>query len=120
MSVTTGRANFNRAIGELLATPTINTNTLILNVDSGSAFSVAINQNINTFTITGSIAGTTGITLITTGNGTAYAITWPGSVKWAGGTAPTYTSTNGKQDIYSFVTVTTGASWFGFVGGQDY
>jgi len=44
-------------------------------------------------------------------------VTWA-TVNWAGGTAPTVTSTASKQDIYSFFS--DGTSWYGVNGGQNY
>jgi len=44
-------------------------------------------------------------------------VTWS-TVKWAGGTAPTITSTASRQDILSFFS--DGSSWFGVVVGQNY
>jgi hypothetical protein len=44
-------------------------------------------------------------------------VTWS-TVKWAGGTAPTITSTASKQDIYSFFS--DGTSWYGVTVGQNF
>jgi hypothetical protein len=44
-------------------------------------------------------------------------VTWT-TVNWAGGTAPTITSTASKQDIYSFFS--DGTSWYGVTVGQNY
>lgn len=44
-------------------------------------------------------------------------VTWS-TVKWAGGTAPTITSTASRQDILSFFS--DGTNWFGVVVGQNY
>ena len=44
-------------------------------------------------------------------------VTWS-TVNWAGGTAPTVTSTASKQDIYSFFS--DGTSWYGVTVGQNY
>jgi len=45
--------------------------------------------------------------------------TWPATVKWAGGTAPTLTATAAKTDIVAFA-CTDGASWFGTVVGMNF
>jgi len=55
-------------------------------------------------------------TLIATLSSTP-AITWPTSVDWAGGTAPTLTAAG--VDIFSFVTTNGGTTWFGFTAGAD-
>jgi len=44
-------------------------------------------------------------------------VTWS-TVKWAGGTAPTITSTASRQDIYSFFA--DGTNWYGVTVGQNY
>jgi hypothetical protein len=44
-------------------------------------------------------------------------VTWS-TVKWAGGTAPTITSTASRQDIYSFFA--DGTNWYGVNVGQNY
>jgi hypothetical protein len=45
-------------------------------------------------------------------------VTWPASVVWAGGVAPTLTTTAGKRDVYRFVSF-SGASWVGEVVAQN-
>jgi hypothetical protein len=45
-------------------------------------------------------------------------ITWTGTVKWAGGIAPTLTTTTLATDVLSFVCI-NGTDWLGFVSGQD-
>lgn len=59
-------------------------------------------------------------TLAITANGTAHAPTWPASVKWASGGAPTVTTTNTKTDFFTFITYDGGTTWFGFVAGQNF
>jgi len=45
-------------------------------------------------------------------------VTWPASVKWPGGTAPTITATASKGDKYVFTA--DGSSWAGSNAGQNY
>ena len=47
-------------------------------------------------------------------------VTWPGSVRWGGATAPTLTTTANKVDIITFVTMDEGTKWYGFVAAQDF
>ena len=49
---------------------------------------------------------------------TARTITWPASVDWAGGTAPTLTATNNGVDIFTFFTLDGGTTYYGFTAGQ--
>ncbi|CAN7345396.1 hypothetical protein LJR074_001973 [Acidovorax sp. LjRoot74] len=44
--------------------------------------------------------------------------TWPATVRWPGGTAPTITGTASRTDVISFVS--DGTYWLGFVGGQNF
>jgi len=45
--------------------------------------------------------------------GTARAITWPASVEWASGAAPTLTQTTSARDDFTLLTVDGGVSWSG-------
>jgi hypothetical protein len=68
-------------------------------------------------------ANAVGFTFLLVGDGTGRTMNWTigaTAVTWAGGTAPTYTSTNNKTDVYSFLTRDGGTTWFGFVGGQNF
>jgi hypothetical protein len=49
---------------------------------------------------------------------TARTITWPASVDWAGGTAPTLTATSGGVDVFVFYTIDGGTTYYGFTAGQ--
>jgi hypothetical protein len=61
------------------------------------------------------------ITLIVTQNSRGgRTISWPSSVKWAQGAIPAVSSSPNAIDIYAFVSVDAGETWFGFVGGQDF
>lgn len=101
----------------------ISTNTLTINLLNGNLFTCSLNANITTLTISNTPATSgvaIGFSLTFTADGTARTVTWPASVKWAGGTAPTLTSTNAKRDVLSFVSTDQGTTWLGFVGGQNY
>lgn len=87
----------------------------------------ASDGNIHTLTVGGNITLTlnpnclTGfcrtLTLVIT-NGGAYTITWPASVKWAGGSAPTFTASG--VDIVTLITVDAGTTWYGSANGVSY
>ena len=68
-------------------------------------------------------ANAVGFSLLFVGDGTARTMTWnigSTAASWAGGTAPTYTSTADKIDVYSFLSRDGGSTWLGFVGGQNF
>ena len=58
-------------------------------------------------------------TLVWTQGSSNWTITWPNSVKWAGGSAPDVTAGSGKIDIYTFFTMDAGTIWYGFQAGAD-
>jgi hypothetical protein len=49
---------------------------------------------------------------------TARTITWPSSVDWAGGTAPTLSTANDAVDVFVFYTIDGGTNYYGFTAGQ--
>jgi hypothetical protein len=108
--------------GETRTTPSISAGTLTLNLENGNVFGVTLNANITTLTIQNPSASGTAcsFTLAFTADGTPRTVTWGASVKWAGGNAPTLTSTNGKVDIFTFATWDAGTTWYAFVSGQNF
>mgnify|MGYP006287599327 FL=1 len=83
----------------------------------GNYFTKTIAAN-TTFTITNVPTGTiaSGFILELT-NGGAYTVTFPASVKWAGGTAPTLTASG--VDVLVFITDDAGTTWRGVASMLD-
>lgn len=54
--------------------------------------------------------------LIVTAGGT-HTLTWPASVDWKGGTIPSAPA-GGETDIYAFMTINGGTTWYGFLAGE--
>jgi len=111
-----------RDYSETVSSPTISAGTLTLNLETSNIFTVSLNAAITTLTISNPPASGSGgsFTLIFTADGTARSVTWPASIKWAGGTAPTLTSTSGKVDSFAFFTSDGGTTWQGYIGGQNF
>jgi len=107
---------------EVKTAPTISAGVLALNCALGNVFAVSLNAAVTSLTFSNIPASGSafGLTLILAMTGTAYTITWPASVKWPSGTAPTLTSTNLKSDIIILTTVDGGAVWFAMIGGQNF
>ena len=108
--------------GDTGATPTIdeaNGNTQSWTLNNNATFALPADSGLQ--------AGTA-LTLILTQDGTGsrtgvFQVSGATTnVKWAGGTAPTLTTTASRADIICFVTFNGGASpvWYGFVAGQDF
>ena len=94
--------------------------------NSSTAITLALtNGTVQIITLTGNAT----ITMPTATSGKSFimflkqdatgsrTVTWS-TVKWAGGTAPTITSTASRQDIYSFFA--DGTNWYGVVVAQNY
>lgn len=97
---------------ETFTTPAIASNILALDLSAGRIFKVALNAAINTLTISNVPAAVAvRFELILTADGTPRVITWPASVHWPGGVAPTPTSTATYRDRYVFSTEDGGTTW---------
>jgi hypothetical protein len=98
--------------GSLGATPTIDWSD---NVPHEGALTANCTPTFNNM-----VDGGVYIWKVAQGSG-PYTITWPSStptVKWAGGTAPTLSTGNGKVDIFTFLV--DGTTAYGVVSGQNY
>jgi hypothetical protein len=94
--------------------------TLTLDLSTGTTFLVTFGAgNITGLTLSnvGSITSFS-LRLKQDGTGSRTFSTSGTTVNWASGTAPTLTTTASKADWLTFVW--NGASWDGFVGGQNY
>jgi hypothetical protein len=67
----------------------------------GNVLNITLNSS-TTFTFTNPTIGTY-ILKLTQGTGGGFLVTWPGTVLWSGGTAPTLTTTAAKTDIITLV-----------------
>jgi len=107
---------------ETKATPTISAGALTLNLSTATLFYVSLNANVTSLTFSNPPASPKAYSfaLQFVADGTLRTIAWPAAVKWAGGTAPTMTSTSGKIDTFSFLTHDGGTTWFGFISGQNF
>jgi hypothetical protein len=82
----------------------------------GNVVTATVDTSANTFTFSNPPAtGKSGsFTLILT-NGGSQTVNWPGAVDWAGGTAPTLTTSG--VDVITFTTIDAGTIWYGFAAG---
>jgi hypothetical protein len=134
----TGAATFAAAgLTTLTGTETLTNKTLTnptvtnyvetpFSANSSTAITLALtNGTVQIITLTGNAT----ITMPTATSGKSFimflkqdatgsrTVTWS-TVKWAGGTAPTITSTASRQDILSFFA--DGTNWYGVVVAQNY
>ena len=94
----------------------------LINCSTAHVFDITLTANC-TFSFTNPAAAgkSTSFTLILTQDGAgSRAVVWPGSVVWAGGTAPTISATGGDVDVLTFFTIDNGTTWFGFESGLTF
>ncbi len=97
------------------------TGAVTLNMNNGNVHNLTLTGNV---TLTFSNAATAGlrselmINLVQDATGSRI-VTWPAAVKWAGGTAPTLTTTAAATDIMTLFTIDAGTTWFGSVIGLN-
>ena len=90
-----------------------------IDLTSGNVVSATVSTGSQTFVFSNptASANSCSFTLILTNGQSQGAVTWPGSVDWAGGTAPTLTASG--VDILVFTTVNGGTLWHGAVASTD-
>ena len=108
-----------KSYNETFVTVTSTTGATTINCEAGNVFGITLTEN-TTFTFSNPpTTGTSyGFTLKLVQDSTARTVTWPASVDWAGGTAPTISTGSGEVDVLVFFTHDGGTTWYGFVSGQ--
>lgn len=98
--------------------------TTDFDLTSGNVINLSQATDITTLTFSNPSASGSmcSFTLVRTKDATATArsITWPAAVKWDQGVSPTLSSSASAVDIFSFMTIDGGTTWYGFVGGQAF
>jgi len=89
-----------------------------IDLNDGNSVSATVDTSTNTFTFSDPTGSDElcGFTLTLT-NGGSQTIVWPGTVDWAGGSAPDLTSSG--VDVLVFYTIDGGTIWNGFLAGAD-
>lgn len=97
--------------------PTVSANAVTVDCTLGNSVLIDLDPATAAVTLTLSNpppSGTYGEVNIAIVMGTpAYGITWPGSVTWQGGVAPSLTTTNNVVDLVHLFTVDGGTTWYG-------
>ena len=110
-------------VTESFSTLNISSQTINFPLNSGMNFVLPLTTGITGITFSNTPTNTFSFTLRVDYSG-AYSIVWPtgtiGRVLWPNNTAPTLTTTVGREDFFSFLTYTSGQEFFGFTAGQNY
>jgi hypothetical protein len=115
-----GVVKFDNGIQEESTAVTSSSNAATLNLRDGTVFTHTLSENVTyTFSNPAASGYASVFTLKVTQDSSARTITWPGSVDWAAATAPTLSTGSGDVDVFVFLTVDGGTTYYGFTAGQD-
>ena len=110
---------FDGGVVEDETTVTSTSNAATINCRDGNVFTHALTENVTyTFSNPPASGRAFGFTLKVVQDATARTITWPASVDWAGGEAPTISAGSGEVDVFVFYTHDGGTTFYGFTAGQ--
>jgi len=115
----TNKTLTNPTVTNYVETPfTANSSTAItLALTNGTVQIITLTGNC-TFTFPTPTSGKSFILLLKQDATGSRTVTWPASVKYAGGNSPTITSTASRLDILSYFA--DGTNWYGVVVAQNY
>ncbi len=112
------RARFNKSVRE--QHDTLSGTSVTINLNNSNNFVHDLTGNTTyTFSNPAASGDFVAFTLKIIQGSTARTITWPSSVDWVGGTAPTLSTANDAVDVFVFFTHDGGTTYYGFVAGQD-
>lgn len=109
---------------ETIGSPNIAAGTLTIDLDEGVTQDVTLTENIGSITFanfnpSSSLASTVYVRIRQDGVG-GWGVTWPASILWPGGSAPTVTAAANAIDEYTFTTFDAGVTWSGKIIGQNF
>jgi len=93
-----------------------------INCEAGNVFSSTLSEN-TTFTFSNPPANGTAysfsLKIVQDASASGYTVTWPTSVDWPGGSAPSLTVLTSAVDQFVFYTHDGGTTWYGFRAGKN-
>lgn len=113
-----GRAELKDYAETVNAIGSIGGGTQDIDLELGNVVSATVDTSTTTFTFSNPPdSGKGGSFTLRLTNGGSQTVNWPASVNWAGGTAPTLTTSG--VDVLTFITLDGGTNWDGFLSGAD-
>lgn len=104
---------------EINPTLTVDTYNAAQTTDlSTSLHQVTLTDSITSWTLSNETVGQTFVIRVVQPAAGSKTVTWFTTIKWAGGSAPTLTTTGNKTDVFGFI-VTAAGNYDGFVIGQN-
>ena len=97
-------------------TADVDGSTITFDMTSSNIHSVTLGGN-RTLAVSNVSTGQSFIIILKQGGG-GQTVTWWSSIRWAGASAPTLTTTASRWDIFVFIY--DGTNYFGSIAGQNY
>tara|TARA_R100001129_G_scaffold185351_1_gene173271 strand:+ start:429 stop:1379 length:951 start_codon:yes stop_codon:yes gene_type:complete len=114
-----GVVSFDNGTIDEVTTVTSSSNAATINLRDGNVFEHDLTENVTyTFSNPAASGRASAFVLKIIQDSSARTITWPTSVDWAAATAPTLTTTNNGVDVFVFLTIDGGTTYYGFTAGQ--
>lgn len=114
-----GVVSFDNGTIEEVTSITSSSGAATVNLRDGNVFEHDLTENVTyTFSNPAASGRASCFILKVIQGSTARVITWPSSVDWNAATAPTLTATNDGVDVFGFITIDGGTTYYGFVLGQ--
>ena len=114
-----GVVSFDNGTIEEVTSVTSSSNAATINLRDGNVFEHDLTENVTyTFSNPAASGRASCFVLKVIQDSTARTITWPASVDWDSSNAPILTSTNNGVDVFGFLTIDGGTTYYGFTLGQ--
>lgn len=114
-----GVVSFDNGTTEESTAITSSAGAATINLRDGNVFTHTLTENVTyTFSNPAPSGRASAFILKVTQDSSGRTITWPSSVDWAAATAPTLTATSAGVDVFGFMTVDGGTTYYGFTLGQ--
>jgi len=114
-------ARFEAGIIEAYSAVTSSSEVVTVNLQDATNFNHILTENtsisITNPATSGNVSAFT-LKIVQDASASGYTVTWPGSVIWPNGTAPTLTTSASAIDVFVFYTNDAGSTYYGFVAGQ--
>ena len=115
----TGAATFDGKIVEENTAITSSSLLATIDLNDGTNFTHTLTENVTyTFSNPAASGNVSAFTLKVVQDTTSRTITWPSSVDWPSGNAPTLSTSSGAVDVFVFITYDGGSTYYGFAAGQ--
>lgn len=111
-------------VAETVATPALSAGALTVDFEAGNVKDIAHDSNITGITISNPPAsgkcGSMTLVLTQDATGGRTIAGWPASVKWSGGSAPTFSTTANKKNVVVLLTTDGGTTYLAWLAGKDF